>query len=111
MKSLVNNLSRIKTALLTVTDDVYHFEHPIGLKRYIVWQEDGEVNSLMLNNHKAEQQITGTIDLYTQVELDTWIDSIQTALDGLEHVTWALRSVQYEDQTRLMHYEWEFTVV
>lgn len=111
MKSLTSNLQTVKSALLTVTDQVYHFERPQSLKRFIVWQEDGETNSLMVNNRKAEQQITGTIDLYTQIELDPWIDQIQEALDASEIMAWSLESVQYEDDTRLMHYEWSWTVV
>lgn len=114
MKSLTNNLKTIRDALLTVdATAVYHYQRPAreNLKRYIVWAEESETNSLMLGNHKAEQQISGTVDLYTATEFDTWADDIQEALDALECVTWELDSVQYEDETGLIHYAWTFTVV
>lgn len=117
MKSLVNNLRTIRDALLASVGDgdapaVYHYQRPAreNLKRYVVWAEDGESGSFMVDNHKAEQQISGSIDLYTDREFDTWADRIQTALDTLENVTWNLDSVQYEDETGLIHYEWAFTV-
>lgn len=114
MKSLVNNLKTIRDALLTVDPSaVYHYQRPAreNLKRYIIWAEEGETNSLMVGNRKAEQQISGSVDLYTATEFDTWADDIQEALDALDHVTWELDSVQYEDETGLIHYAWTFTVV
>lgn len=114
MKSLVNNLKTIRDALLTVDQEaVYHYQRPKreNLTRYIIWAEEGETNSLMVGNHKAEQQISGTVDLYTATEFDTWADDIQEALDALDHVAWELDSVQYEDETGLIHYAWTFTVV
>lgn len=117
MKSLNNNLKAIKDALLDSVETgdapaVYHYQRPAreNLTRYVVWAEDGETGSFMVNNHKAEQQISGAIDLYTATEFDTWADRIQDALDELENVTWLLDSVQYEDETGLIHYAWTFTV-
>lgn len=115
MKSLTENLGRIKNLLVAVDEalPVYHYQRPSreSLDRYVIWAEQNEINSLVVNNRKAEQQLQGTIDLYTQVEFDTAVDGIQEALDAAEHVTWELASVQYEDETALIHYEWQFTVV
>lgn len=117
MKSLVNNTKTIRDALLesvgaSETPSVFHYQRPAreSLKRYVVWAEDGESGSFMVNNRKAEQQISGSIDLYTDREFDPWADRIQEALDALENVTWNLDSVQYEDETGLIHFEWAFTV-
>lgn len=118
MKSFSSNLGTIKTALINSLETnqaaaIYHYQRPSreNLKRYVVWAEDGENNSQIVNNRKAQQQLTGTIDLYTNIEFDEWADRIQTQLDAAEGVTWALDSVQYEDDTGLIHFEWTFTVV
>ena len=39
-------LKRVRDALLTITEDPYHFEAENKGNRYIVWQEDGEEESL-----------------------------------------------------------------
>ena len=115
MKSLNENLSRIKNLLVAADPDlpVYHYQRPAreSLDRYVIWAEDSEATSLMVNNRKAEQQIAGTIDLYTLQEFDPAVDQIQENLDAAENVAWELSSVQYEDETNLIHYEWSFTVV
>lgn len=115
MKSLNENLSLIKRILVAADPDlpVYHYQRSAreSLDRYVVWAEDSETTSLMVNNRKAEQQIAGTIDLYTLQEFDPAVDLIQENLDIAENVTWELSSVQYEDETNLIHYEWTFTVV
>lgn len=118
MKSLNENLKTIKDALLASVQTgepvaVYHYERPAreNLKRYVVWAEDGETESQVVNNHKVQQQLHGTVDLYTTIEFDTWADRIQEQLDAAAGTTWMLDSVQYEDATGLIHFEWSFTVI
>ena len=94
---------------LAVTDQVSHAEH-MKADRYFVWQEDGEASSFHSDDHKLEQQIHGTIDCYTLQEYDPLLDEIQDALDKADLVGWSLLSVQYEDETKLIHYEWEFYI-
>lgn len=110
--SLQSKLSSLQTALVTVTSKTYHYRRPNNVQSgYIVWAEDGEDESFSANNKKGEQQIHGTIDYYTLSEWDSTVDSIQTALNGLTSVTgWRLNSVLYEEDTNLIHYEWEFWV-
>lgn len=110
--SLNGKVRHIKSVLATVsTTDVYHYERPQGLERFIVWQESGEATPMMSNNRKSNQQIEGSIDLYTNIEYDVYIDQIQEALDESSRIAWELSSVQYEDDTGLIHYEWSFTVI
>lgn len=92
--------------------DVYHYRKPSQerSKRYIVWAEDGSNQSFSGNNRLTEQQITGTIDLFTQIEYDEMVDSIQEALNTGGHVSWRLESVEYEDDTALIHWAWTFSV-
>ena len=108
MKLLNEILRGVKTALLTVTDKVYHYRRPPDLKeKYIVWAEDSEAESMDAENRKAEQQIHGTIDYFTRTEFDANVDRIQEALNAAG-IGYRINSVQYEDETNLIHYEWEF---
>ena len=115
MKSLNENLSLIKRILVAADPDlpVYHYQRPAreSLDRYVVWAEDSETNSLNANNRKEQQQVRGTIDLYTLQEFDPAVDLIQEGLNTSEGVGWVLSSVQYEDETNLIHYEWTFAVI
>lgn len=116
MKSLTNNLKQVKNALLTVKDanekavPCYHYVRPENVeKNYIVWAEDGEETSFDADNVKQEQKLHGTIDYFTQKEFDEVCDNIQTALNSAG-IGFRLYSVQYEDDTKLIHYEWAFWV-
>ena len=75
----------------------------------VVWAESGEDESFNSDNQKSEQRIIGTVDLFTKTEFDPLCDAVQTTLADLG-VTWRLNSVQYEDETNVIHYEWEWGV-
>lgn len=110
MKSVNDILGNLKAALLTVTEQCYHYRRPASPQsEYIVWAEDSEADSLPANDQKAEQQLHGTIDYYTLTEFDQNIDGIQEALNAAG-IGFRINSVQYEDETNLIHYEWEFWV-
>lgn len=89
---------------------VYHYWHPRLTAPFCIWAEDGEGDSLNANNHKKEQVISGTIDYFTRTEFDEMVDNIQNAINSLENCGWSLNSVQYEDETNLIHYEWVFEI-
>ena len=38
------------------------------------------------------------------------VDTIQDALNGIENCGWRLESVQYEDETNLIHFEWTWRI-
>lgn len=90
--------------------DTYHYWRFSVTAPYCIWQEDSETG-LQLNNHKAEQGLSGTVHLFTHTEFDPYVDSIQSALNGVENLFWALNSVQYEDDTHLIHHEWRWTLL
>lgn len=113
MKSVQNNLKRIRDALngTSAKGRVFHYKRPKDQKpNWIVWQEDGEADFMNADNRKQEQQIHGTIDCYTLAEYDPLLDEIQDALNKAGLTEWSLLSVQYEDETNLIHYEWEFYI-
>lgn len=98
-------LNDIKTALLSVTSNVNRYDGT-GLKgNYIVWAEDGQSESIWADNQMINQAITGTVDYFTKIENDPKVDAIQTAL-GAIGLSYKLNSVQYEKDTKYIHYEW-----
>lgn len=113
MKSLTALLTMVRDELNKIEDaNFYHYKRPENITSgYGVWAETGEANSFTVDNRKAEQQITGYVDYYTLNEFDPVLDKIQDALDHLSCGAWSLNSVQYEDETNLIHYEWYFTAV
>lgn len=76
--------------------------------RYIVWQEDG-AEDFEADGRHAEKAMTGTTDLYTMIEFDPAIDALGDAYDAYG-IAWRINSVQYEDETGIIHYEWAWSV-
>lgn len=110
MMSLQAKLRQIGEALAQVTEKCYHYWRPVTDAPCLIWAESGEENSFHANDHKQEQRLIGSVDYFTQTEFDPTCDAVQAALDGLG-LTWALESVQYEDETNLIHYEWRWGVI
>lgn len=106
---MLSDLDKVKNALLSVTSNVFHYEALGVSDKYIVWAEDSEASSVEADNIKVYQAIQGTIDYYTLEENDTNIEVLQNALNEAE-ISFYLNSIQYEDETRLIHYEWVFEV-
>lgn len=109
MTSLQSKLRQIGTALAAVTPRCWHYWRPVKDVPCIIWAEDGEEGAAYADDHKTEQTISGTADLFTKMEFDPLLDDVQAALDGLG-LAWALNSVQYEDDTALIHYSWTWSV-
>lgn len=111
MTSMKSKLTPIRDMLVGLLPDAtYHYWRKVQKKRYIIWAEDSEYNSHDSDNKKQEQQIAGTIDLFTQTEYDSLADEIQSGLNELG-VGWTLLSIDYEEQTKFIHWQWEFRIV
>jgi hypothetical protein len=110
--SLQSKAQKIEDALKGITGlNCYHLFKPASVKApYAVWQEDSEGKSLYADDVKAEQVLEATIDYYTKTEYDAMTDSIQDALNSARF-SWILNSFQYEDDTKLLHYEWLVKVI
>lgn len=106
----IQRLKAIRDALTPLTANVYHYWRPKMEAPYIVWQETTEGTSFDADNHKAEQTISGTVDLYTKTEYDPLFDSIQEALQGIEALSWRFTDAVFEDETGLIHQSWEWTI-
>lgn len=107
---MLSMLKQIKEVLLTVTPNVFHYEGDNKNDKYIVWAEEGEVSSLEADNTKQMRTIQGTIDYFTKAEEDKTVERIETALKEAD-ISFSLNSVQYEDETKFIHYEWLFEVM
>lgn len=110
--SIQTKLRTVRDALVGVTDACYHYRRPPAAPKsnYIIWAEDSEDGSFDTNNRKQEQQIHGTVDYYTLTEFDPVVDAIQEAFVSAG-IGFRINSVQYEDDTNLIHYEWDFWAV
>lgn len=110
MMSLKTRMEALADAFSELSDNVYHYwrPRPDGVNRYIIWEESEEAASLEADNMKQEQGIHGTLDLYSVYEFEPLIDEIQEALNAFENLSWRLNSAQYEEETGLIHHEWEW---
>jgi len=70
---------------------------------YVVWAEDG-ANDLGADDHHVEHVTQGTLDLFTRDDSGTPRTTIEAALDG--RCAWYLNSIQFEEDTGYIHYEW-----
>lgn len=94
---------------VAVTDQVSHGGR-MKSDRYFVWQEDG-TNDLEADGVHGERAVTGTTDLYTRTEFDTWARQLERAMDAEPDVAWEKLGVQYEPDTGFWHHEWAWEVL
>lgn len=99
---------RLTAAHLVVTDAVSHYAR-MQSDRYFVWAEEDSADLVADGKHK-ERVYRGTTDLFTKQEQDPWAAQFEFALDTYG-IAWQLNSVQYEDDTGFVHYEWLWEVV
>lgn len=104
------SLVDLRDLLLTTGVPVYHYEAHKQENNYIVWAEDGQGSANYSNNHMVIQTIQGTIDYFTKTEFDPVFDTIQGKLNSID-IAWSLNSIQYEEDTDYIHYEWLWELV
>ena len=69
---------------------------------------DGAGESMAADNRIVNQSIEGTIDLFTYNNDRDGVDQIQSVLNDFAGCAWYLESVQYENDSRMIHWEWVF---
>jgi hypothetical protein len=100
---------KIRDILKPLNLPVSHYRN-LEEDRYVVWEEDGQSDEIWGDNRSSEQVVSGTADLFTKLEYDEAVDDIQDALNsGCD--AWRLLSVQFEEDTGFIHYEWEWSVI
>lgn len=103
-------LNGLRAALAALTDRCYHFTaRPNTAPPYLVWSEDGD-NDLSSDDVHACRAYQCSIDLYTRAENDPLMAKVPQALETLG-ASYYLNSVQFEEETELIHYEWIAEVV
>ena len=100
----------IPESLLKVIPEVWHYEAYQQIDRYIVWAEDGAGKTSWADNICTYQTIQGTIHYFTKTESDPNFKKIQDVLNQ-SGIVWRFNSVQYERETKYIHYEWVWEVV
>ena len=103
-------LQSLKTLLLAIGPPVFHYFATGQTGSYIVWAEDGEGDTVHADGRKVERAITGTIDYFTKTENDPVVKQIEDVLDSDDGISWYLNSVQYEQDTGYIHFEWVWEV-
>lgn len=71
---------------------------------YGVWAEDG-ANDLNADDIHNEHVTQGTVDYFTRDDSGTPKRVIEAALNN-GTVAWYLNSIQFEEDTGYIHYEW-----
>lgn len=108
MKSLTSLISLPLQAFQSLSYS-YHYEKPASASApYMVWQEGGE-NSFHSDNSKSERALEGICEFFTQTECDPKLDEIEEALEGMG-ASWMLTAVQFESESELIHYSWDWSV-
>ena len=99
-----NELKKFGEALGNILGASYHYTAPENRPpKYAVWQELLGID-LHANNRHAESGFLISVDYFTAEEYDPNIDAISALLDV--YGSWTIESVQFEQDTMLIHYEW-----
>ena len=111
-KTIMKSLTSLLQSPLTEFGKLsfcYHFRKPDEVVApYAVWQEQSE-KDFHSDNSKSERYLEGAVDYFTlNSDSDTNLDSIEAALIAMG-ATWSLVSVQFESETNLIHYSWEWS--
>lgn len=107
---MLSKLKKIEDILLELDpENVFHYHAKDRTDKYIVWAEDSEGSSVEGDDQKINQSIQGTIDYFTKEDGDPMVDKIQGALTAA-CISFYLDSVQHEEETDLIHYEWIWEV-
>lgn len=110
MISINSKLSDFADKIATITGrNIYHYFRPVMNAPYILWAETGESSSLEADNRKREQAISVDVDYYTKQEFDSVIDDLQNLFIS-NGFAFELTSVAFEENTNLIHYNWNVVI-
>lgn len=105
--TLQQTLRQIGNDFAALTKNCYHYWRPKMRPPFIVWQENAEGDDFDADNGKAERIISGSVHYFTPQEYDPMADKIENLLQERSR-GWSLESVQYEEETNLIHHEWSW---
>ena len=100
-----DKIKKVKKALVNIIPRSYHYEAPDKAKTpYAVWYEERQ-DSLNADDKAAETTIDGVVHYFTKKEYDDIPDELFEAFTAAD-ICIALNSIQYEEDTKIIHYEW-----
>lgn len=98
--------------LTALTNIGYPYAHFAFVKApdstYIIWGEE-DVEPLRAGMKQAERIIHGYVDLFTRDDSTTIVSTVETELNKIEGFSFWLNSIQFEEETGLIHYEWKWS--
>ena len=105
-------LQTLKDALAATNLPFVHYAWAKDAKELLgdhgVYAEDG-ANNLRCDDIHAEHAVEGTVDYYTRDDSGAPQTTVETALNNGQ-IAWYLNSIQFEEDTGFIHYEWVFQV-
>ena len=102
-------IQKLKDSLKGVGPPVYENWALKAKTPYIVWLMNGG-RDLKANGKTQEQAISGTVHLFERAAAkETLFADVQKALNAAE-CAFSLSSIQNEQETGLIHYEWSWEV-
>lgn len=107
--TLQKKLEQLNNGFASLEVPFSHYWRPRKEPPFGAWEETGEDDSFYTGNKKTEQVMEGTADYFTKTEFDPIVDAVQSMLQE-NTKAWKLASVQYEEETGLIHYEWNWKV-
>ena len=108
---LNDTLRYFKRVINQTCDRVWHYERPKNESfPWLVWTEYTEEDSFHANNTKKVQPVTILLDYFTQEEFDPTIDKIQNILNMADGITFDLTDINYDEETKSIHYTWDCEV-
>ena len=102
-------MQELKNALLATGYPFAHFawsHAPTGT--YGIYGEDGE-NRLAGDNRTVEKAMVVYVALFTKDDSGEPMNKVETALQSIP-CAWYLNTVQFEENTGYIHYEWAVEV-
>lgn len=104
-------MEEILRILLSLGTPVYHLEAERNAKPpYLVYQEISQGEILSADNSQDEYAVTGTVDIFSKNGKEPLVRQLREAFDENEISFW-VKSVQYEEDTGLIHTEFEFDAI
>lgn len=100
-------MSKVANALAATQLKFAHFgweKAPAG--DYGVYGEESYNAFHAEGGYVLEQAEHGWVDYFTRADDNSAKTTIETELNKVEGITWYLNTIQYEEDTHYIHYEW-----
>lgn len=104
-------MEELISLLKTLTDKLYHHTAPPNaVPPYIVYGEQGQGEILSADDQQDGYSMTVTVDIFSKKGKEPLFKQVYDTLND-NYISFYLKSVQYEEDTGLIHYEYETDVI